>query len=96
MNFVDESSKRSNYENEFIDDTCLSILQNKFKNIAIVNIDINDANENNAKTKFMFENELSKINSTTQKKITNQTMSRKKILKRAKKKTRTMIRRKNF
>ena len=40
MNFVDESSRRFDYENENDDDDiCLSTFQNKLRNIVIANID---------------------------------------------------------
>ena len=40
INFVDESSRRSNYENEIDDEFCLFTLQNKLKNIFVVAIEL--------------------------------------------------------
>ena len=40
INFVDESSRRSNYESEIDDEFCLLILQNKLKNIFVVAIEL--------------------------------------------------------
>ena len=40
INFVDESSRRSNYENEIDDELCLLILQNKLKNIFVIAIEL--------------------------------------------------------
>ena len=42
-----------------MNDTCLSILQNKFKNIVVVNIDMKNTNDV-TKIEIMFIDELSK------------------------------------
>ena len=39
INFVDESSRRSNYESEIDDELCLLTLQNKLKNIFVIAIE---------------------------------------------------------
>ena len=38
--FVDESSRRSNYESEIDDEFCLFTLQNKLKNIFVIAIEL--------------------------------------------------------
>ena len=40
INFVDESSRRSNYESEIDDEFCLFTLQNKLKNIFVIAIEL--------------------------------------------------------
>ena len=40
INFVDESSRRSNYESEIDDELCLFTLQNKLKNIFVIAIEL--------------------------------------------------------
>ena len=40
INFVDESSRRSNYESKIDDELCLFTLQNKLKNIFVVAIEL--------------------------------------------------------
>ena len=57
INFVDESSRRSNYKNEIDDEFCFFTLQNKSKNIFVIAIefyfvvtrDIAKANESRSK-----------------------------------------------
>ena len=93
MNSIDESSKRFNYENESIDNTCLSILQNKFKNIVVVNIDMKNTNDI-AKIEIISTNELSKKNFTSFENVVIQTLFRKKIIKICEKQNFTMSRRK--
>ena len=40
INFVDESSRRSNYESEIDDEFCFLTLQNKLKNIFVIAIEL--------------------------------------------------------
>ena len=50
LNLINVSSRRSNYENEQLNDICLLILQKKLRNIVIVNINFDVDNE-----RFEFE-----------------------------------------
>ena len=61
LNFVDESSRRFDYENENDEnDICLSTFQNKLRNIIIANIDFST---NFDKCEKISDNELTKKNS---------------------------------
>ena len=58
INFVDDSSRRLNYENEKNENICLFILQNKLKNVTIAILCVASIIMRNAFTKKInFEND---------------------------------------
>ena len=62
LNFVDDSSRRLNYENKTFNDVCFSTLQNKLQNIAITNIKIANLNvEKTMKNENDNDNEMTSI-----------------------------------
>ena len=67
LNPTDEPSRRPNYENEMINNTCLSTLQNKLQNITIAKIKRLNNDFNNKKSNFESENE-SELNSNSNEK----------------------------
>ena len=57
MNSIDAFSKRFDYENESLNNTCLFTLQNKFQNIAIARIEFSNDDFNEKNINFEKENE---------------------------------------
>ena len=76
LNSTNASSRRSNYENEQLNDICLLILQKTLRNIVIVNINFDVENE-----RFKFEklsnDELKNDDSQMMNDAKKQTMRRK-------------------
>ena len=67
--------KKSNYENESLDDICLFILQNKFQNIFVSKIEFlnNDSKKENFNSKFENDNDFKKNSNFEKMKIIKQT-----------------------
>ena len=82
LNFVDDSSRRLNYENETFDDVCFLILQNKLQNIAITNIKITNLNvEKTMKNENDNDNEMTSISKKNSIKFSKQLIRKQKIQK---------------
>ena len=82
LNFVDDSSRRSNYENEKFDDVCFSILQNKLQNIVITNIEITNLNvEKTIKNENDNDNKMTSISKKNLIKFSKQLIRKQKIQK---------------
>ena len=83
MNSIDAFSKRFDYENESLNNTCLFTLQNKFQNITIAKIEFSndDFNEKNINFEKENENELNVVSNARKKYFFKQTFRRKNVKK---------------